>query len=100
VKPIAYYVVEFEQLDAAAATAYTPVVQAAQRSAGARLFGTAGRKIVGFEGAPPKGVAISEWGSMDQVQAYRNSQAFKNLAPQRDKAIKIVRSYAVEGPAN
>jgi uncharacterized protein (DUF1330 family) len=95
-KPKAYYVVEFEQLDGAAVAAYAPVVQGAQRAAGARLFGTAGQKIVGFEGAAPKDVAISEWGSLDQVQAYRNSQTFKNLAPQRDKAIKIVRSYAVE----
>jgi uncharacterized protein (DUF1330 family) len=99
-KPKAYYVVEIEPLDAAANAAYAPVVQAAQRAAGARLFGTAGQKVVGFDGAPPKSVAISEWGSMEQVQTYRNSQAFKNLAPQRDKAIKIIRSYAVEGPAN
>jgi uncharacterized protein (DUF1330 family) len=99
-KPKAYYVVEFERLDAAAIDAYAPVVEAAQKAAGARLFGTAGQKIVGFEGTAPKNVAISEWGSMDQVQAYRNSQTFKNLAPRRDKAIKIVRSFAVEGPAN
>ena len=99
-KPKAYYVVEIEVLDATANTAYTPVVQAAQKAAGGRLFGTAGRRIVAFEGAPPKSVAISEWDSLEQVQAYRNSAAFKNLAPQRDKAIKIIRSYAVEGPAN
>jgi uncharacterized protein (DUF1330 family) len=96
----AYYVVEIELLDAAASAAYTPVVEAAQRTAGGRLFGTVGKRIVAFEGTPPKRVVISEWNSMDQLQAYRNSAAFKNLAPQRDKAIKIVRSYAVEGPAN
>jgi uncharacterized protein (DUF1330 family) len=100
VKPKAYYVVEIELLDAAASAAYTPVVEAAQRTAGGRLFGTVGEKIVAFEGTPPKRVAISEWNSMDQLQAYRNSAAFKNLAQQRDKAIKIVRSYAVEGTAN
>jgi uncharacterized protein (DUF1330 family) len=99
-KPKAYYVVEIEPLDAAANVAYGPLVQAAQKAAGARAFGTAGQKVVGFEGAPPKSAAISEWDSMDQVQAYRSSAAFKNLAPQRDKAVKILRAYAVEGPSN
>jgi uncharacterized protein (DUF1330 family) len=99
-KPKAYYVVEIEVLDAAANTAYGPKVQAAQAAAGAHGFGTAGRKIVGFEGTPPKSVAISEWGNVDQLQAYRNSQAFKDLAPQREKAVKRLRAYAVEGPTN
>jgi uncharacterized protein (DUF1330 family) len=100
-KPKAYYVVEIEPLDATANAAYAPVVQAAQRTGGARQLGTAGQRIVAFDGgAPPKSVAISEWDSMEQVQAYRNSAAFKNLAPQRDKAIKIIRSYAVEATAN
>jgi uncharacterized protein (DUF1330 family) len=98
VKPKAYYVVEIEPL--AANAAYTPVVQAAQRAAGTRLFGTAGQRIIAFERAPPKSVALSEWDSLEQVQAYRNSAAFRNLAPQRDKAIKIIRAYTVEGPAN
>jgi hypothetical protein len=30
------------------------------------------------------------------VQAFVNSDAFKKLAPQRDKAVKTIRSYAVE----
>jgi uncharacterized protein (DUF1330 family) len=95
-KPKVYYVVEIEVLDATANAAYTPVVRAAQTAAGGRPFRTAGGKVVAFDGAPPKSVAISEWDSQEQVQAYRNSAAFKNLAPQRDKAIKIIRSYAVE----
>jgi uncharacterized protein (DUF1330 family) len=97
-KPKAYYVVEIEPLAANAAS--TPVVQSAQRAAGTRLFGTAGQRTIAFEGAPPTSVALSEWDSLDQVQAYRNSAAFRNLAPQRDKAIKIIRAYTVEGPAN
>jgi uncharacterized protein (DUF1330 family) len=99
-KPKAYYVVEIEPLDAAANAAYGPLVQAAQKAAGARAFGTAGQRVVGFDGAPPKSVAISEWDNMEQVQAYRSSAAFKNLAPQRDKAVKILRAYAVEAASN
>jgi uncharacterized protein (DUF1330 family) len=98
-KPKAYYVVEIEVLDAAAQAAFAPVTQAVQSAAGGRPFRTAGGKITAFVGAPPKLVAISEWDSLEQVQAYVNSAANKNLALQRDKAVKIIRSYAVEGPA-
>ena len=70
------------------------------KAAGARNFNTAGGKTVAFVGEVPKVVAISEWDSLEQVQAYRNSTAFKNLAPQRDKAQKQTRSYAVEAVAN
>jgi uncharacterized protein (DUF1330 family) len=41
-------------------------------------------------------VAITEFDSLEQAQSYYDSAARKNLVPQRDKAEKIVRSYAVE----
>ena len=53
-------------------------------------------KVVAFVGAPPKHVGITEFDSLDQAVAYRNSQAFKDLDPLRNKAIKIVRQYTVE----
>ena len=34
--------------------------------------------------------------SLEKAQAFVNSDAFKNLAPQRDKGFKTIRSYAVE----
>ena len=95
-KPKAYLVTEIEVLDAAAQATYATLIQAAIKAAGARNFNTAGGKITAFVGDPPKVVAISEWDSIEQVQAYRNSTTFKNLAPQRDKAQKQTRSYAVE----
>jgi uncharacterized protein (DUF1330 family) len=95
-KPKAYLVTEIEVIDAAAQAAYASLVQATIKAAGARNFFTAGGKVTAFEGEAPKVVAISEWDSIDQVQAYRNSAAFKNLAPQRDKAQKQIRSFAVE----
>ena len=95
-KPKAYIVTENEVINAEAQKAYTPVVQAAQKAAGGRVFNTAGGKVVAFVGEAPKRVAISEWDSLEQAVAYRNSKAFKDLAPQRDKAIKIIRSFAVE----
>ena len=47
-------------------------------------------------GRPPKSVGITEFDSLDQAVAYRNSQAFKDLDPLRNKAIKIIKQYTVE----
>jgi uncharacterized protein (DUF1330 family) len=88
-KPKAYTVSELETLDAA--------VQAAQKAAGARPFNTGGGKIVAMEGAPaPKRVAITEWDSLEKAEAFYDSKAWKDLAPQREKATKTIRRYAVE----
>jgi uncharacterized protein (DUF1330 family) len=69
---------------------------AAIKSAGGRTFNTADVKIVGIVGEAPKRVAINEWDSLEQVQAFYSSKAWKDLAPQRDKAQKLVRLFAVE----
>ena len=94
-KPKAYRVSESEVLDAATVTAYNPALQAAQKAAGGRSFRTTGR-IVAVVGTAPKRVNISEWDSLEQAQAWQNSEARKNLEPQRGKAIKIIRQYIVE----
>jgi uncharacterized protein (DUF1330 family) len=49
-----------------------------------------------MEGAAPKRVAITEWDSLEKAEAFYNSTAWKDLAPQRDKAVKTIRRYAVE----
>ena len=93
----AYSVSELDTLDAAAQAAYVPAVLAAQRAAGGRPFNTGGGRIVAMEGVTaPKRVAITEWDSLEQAQAFYNSAAWKNLAPQRDKAVKTIRRYTVE----
>ena len=94
-KPKAYIVSESEVLDAAAVAAYSPLIQAAQKAAGGRSFRTTG-KTVAIVGVAPKRVGLSEWDSLEQAQAWFNSAARKDLAPQRDKAIKIIRQYVVE----
>ena len=96
-KPKAYTISELETLDAAAATAFAPVAQAAQKTAGGRAFRTAGGRIVGLEGtAPPSRVAITEWDSLEDAQAFYKSKAWTDLAPQRDKGVKTIRRYIVE----
>jgi uncharacterized protein (DUF1330 family) len=94
-KPKAYMVTEIEVINDAAQAEYRPLVQASIRSAGGRIFNTAGGKMVALTGVAPKVVAITEWDSLEQAQAWRNG-SYKNLAAQRDKAQKEIRAYAVE----
>jgi uncharacterized protein (DUF1330 family) len=95
-KPKAYMIGETETLDAAALAAYGPLIRAAIDGAGGKRLTTPGGKTVEFVGQAPKRIAISEWESLEKVQAFVNSDAYKKLAPQRDKAVKTLRSYAVE----
>ena len=96
-KPKAYTVSELETLDAAAQAAFVPLIAAAQTAAGGRNLRTAGGKVVALEGAAaPKRVAITEWDSLEQAQAFYNSKAWKDLAPQQSKAVKTIRRYVVE----
>jgi uncharacterized protein (DUF1330 family) len=95
-KPKAYSVSELETLDAAANAAFVSRVQAAQQTAGGRNLRTGGGKVVALEGAAPKRVAITEWDSLEQAQAFYKSKAWNDLAPERDKALKTIRRYVVE----
>jgi uncharacterized protein (DUF1330 family) len=95
-KPKVYIVTENEVIDATAQKAHTPLLQAALKAAGARVLATAGGKVVALVGDAPKRAAITEWGSLEQAAAFRNSEAWKKLAPQRDRAIKTIWSFAVE----
>jgi uncharacterized protein (DUF1330 family) len=93
----AYTISETEAVDAAAQAAYTPLVRAALSAAGGRSLRTAGGKVVHLEGAAsPKRVGIVEWDSLEQAEAFYKSKAYNDLAPQRDKAQKVIRRYAVE----
>ena len=95
-KPKAYMVTELQVIDPEANKAFVQAVRAAQQAASGRNLRTAGGKVVGFVGEAPKNVGITEFDSLDQAVAYRNSQAFKDLDPMRNKAIKIIRQYTVE----
>jgi uncharacterized protein (DUF1330 family) len=96
-KPKAFTVAELQVLDPAALATYVPAVLAAQRAAGGHPFNTGGGRIVAMEGAPPPmRVAITEWDSLEQAQAFYKSKAWLDLAPQREKADKTIRRYTVE----
>jgi uncharacterized protein (DUF1330 family) len=93
----AYAVGEIEILDASAQAAYLPAARKAIEEAHGRALRTAAGRVVQLEGgAPPKSAAITEWDSLDDAVAFYKSKAWTDLAPQRDKAVKVVRRYVVE----
>jgi uncharacterized protein (DUF1330 family) len=93
----AYSVGEIEVLDASAQAAYLPAARKAIDAAHGHALRTAAGRIVQLEGGPaPKGVGIVEWDSLDDAVAFYKSKAWADLAPQRDKAVKVVRRYVVE----
>ena len=87
---------EIDIVDQAAYSTYVPKAQAAIKAAGGKLL-AAGGKITTVEGEPQKPrVVIQQWDSLEQYQAYRNSAAFKELVPTREKIAKF-RIFVVEG---
>jgi uncharacterized protein (DUF1330 family) len=75
---------------------YVPLAQAAIKASGGHLI-AAGQNIVVLEGpSPGTRVAINEFDSFDAVQAWRNSDHFKEARKIGDKYAKF-RAFAVEG---
>ena len=75
---------------------YVPLAQAAIKASGGRLV-AAGQNIVVFDGpSPGTRVAINAFDSLDAVQAWRNSDQFKEARKVGDKYAKF-RSFAIEG---
>ena len=96
VKPKAYTVSELEPIAAVANAAFVPAITAAQTAAGGLPLRTGGGKVVAMLGTAPKRVAITEWESLDKAEAFYKSKAWNDLTPQREKAVKTIRRYAVE----
>ena len=96
-KPPVYQVVEIDMSDQEAYLKdYVPKAQAAIKAAGGKFL-AAGGKTTTIEGEPPKSrVVIQQWDSLEKVQAYRDSAAFEDLLPLRNKLAKF-RSFVVEG---
>ena len=96
-KLIAYSISEAEILDSSFQTAYLPAARKAIEPAHGRALRTAAGRVVQIEGGPPpKSAAIVEWDSLDDGVAFYKSKAWADLAPQRDKAVKVIRRYVVE----
>jgi len=68
---------------------YLPTVRKAIEAAHGR--------VVSIEGAlAPQHPGIVEWPSVDDAVAFYKSKAWTDMAPQREKAQKTIRRYAVE----
>jgi uncharacterized protein (DUF1330 family) len=77
---------------------YAPKARAAIEAAGGKFLAVGG-KTTALDGEPPKSrIVIQQWESIEKIKAYRESAAFKELLPLRDKFGKF-RTYAVEGIA-
>jgi uncharacterized protein (DUF1330 family) len=61
-----------------------------------RPLRTVNGRVVAVEGSAPPKVAVVEWDSVDDAVAFYKSDAWKKLAPERDKAQKTIRRYIVE----
>jgi uncharacterized protein (DUF1330 family) len=95
-KPPVYQVVEIDVLDQEGYKDYVPKARAVITTAGGKYL-AAGGKTTAIEGDPPKSrVVIQQWDSLEKIQAYRNSAAFKDLLPLRNKLAKF-RAFVVEG---
>ena len=90
-----YFISESEVLDRGGVTAYETKLAPVIKAAGGNL--TLGDKITPVLGDAPKRVGVTEFESAEKAQAWINSSERKALAPERDKAIKFVRQYIVEG---
>jgi uncharacterized protein (DUF1330 family) len=96
-KPKAYTVSESETVDTAHVAKWVSALEDAQSAAGGHNLHTRGGRIVHMDGpAAPERVSIIEWDSLEQAQAFYKSQAYHDLAPHRDRAIRVVRRFAVE----
>ena len=94
----AYTITELETLDAKLGAEIAPRIIKAQADAGGRALNTTRGKVVGMEGTPPQRVAITEWESLAKAQAFWTSKAWTDIVPERNKAQKTIRQYAVEEP--
>ena len=96
-KPKAFTVTELQTLDPTLAAGVAVRIAKAQEAAGGRNFKTGGGTVTSMEGsAAPQRVAITEWDSLEKAQAFFKSKAWSDMGPDREKALKTIRRYAVE----
>jgi uncharacterized protein (DUF1330 family) len=95
VKPHAYVIAETEVTNPAAFKTYADGTAVIVPQAGGHFSANGGRTFV-INGATPKRVAVLEWETFDQAQAFYESEAYKKLAVDRDKGSNF-RAFLVEG---
>lgn len=96
----AFLVSETETLDQDALAAYVPLAQAALKAFGGRpaVITSVGGRVVALVGEPPRNYVVSEWDSLARAQAWVNSAELAAIAPQREKAYRVIRQFIIEVP--
>jgi uncharacterized protein (DUF1330 family) len=95
----AYFVTEIDITDEDAyLNRYAPKVMTTMTPFGGHYL-SRGAKVGAIDGPAPKRVAIIGFESVEKAQAWRNSPAYRELIPLRDRGAKI-KSYAVEAKVN
>jgi uncharacterized protein (DUF1330 family) len=95
-KPKVYAVAEIEETDSAKFKPYLEGTVTTVPEAEARFLAR-GIKTFAPAGAPPKPVvAVVEWNSFEEAQAFFASDAYKNLIPSREAGSNF-RALFVEG---
>ena len=95
VKPHAYVLAETEVTDPSAFKTYGEGTAAIVPKAGGKFTVNGGRTFV-INGAAPKRLAVIEWDSFEQAQAFYQSDSYQKLVPYRDKGSNF-RAVLVEG---
>jgi len=96
--PPVYYVAEVDVTDLDGyLKEYAPKAGTSSKDFGGQTL-AAGQEITQIEGAPPnRRVVIVKWNSLEQLQAWRNSEQYKEDRKIGDKYAKTIRAFAVEG---
>lgn len=97
-KPRAYTIAEFEVTDPPTFQKYGQGTGATIPPAGGKFIVRGGKTFV-LNGTPPKQVVVIQWESLEEAQAYFESDAYKQLIPSRDGGAKF-RAFVVEGVPN
>ena len=95
--PAAYYVVELDVTNEDIySKQWSPKAEETIRAAGG-VYLVRSANVERIEGAAPKRLLITKWEKLDKLAAWRESDAYMKTLPLLDKAVRSVRSYAVEG---
>ena len=95
--PVAYHIAEIDVTNEDLYNKeWAPKADATIKAAGG-IYLVRGTNIERIEGAAPKRLLITKWDNIDKLTAWRESEAYMRTLPILDKAVKSVRSYAVEG---
>lgn len=94
-KPPAYTIAEIEVTDPPTFQKYGEATRTSIPAAGGRIIVRGGRTFV-INGPSPKQVVVIQWDSLENAQAFFESEGYRQLIPIRDKSSNF-RAFVVEG---